>query len=184
MLAAPWLPAAPSPCLASTAPTRLIAGSGTTELYGGPDANTLIGGAGNDSFYVYSDQTQRSPMPTPAGNNTLVAIGVNAILPENVGTLNSTGSGLTGTGNDQSDSIFGDGVGSSTLIAGSGDAYMVGWQRRRQAGCRHRHRHDVWRDGANTFVFAPGDAPVGQPLTSTTSAISSPAPISSISRRS
>ena len=35
----------------------LYAGSGTTDLYGGPDTNTLVGGAGNDSFYVYSDQT-------------------------------------------------------------------------------------------------------------------------------
>ena len=77
----------------------LYAGSGTTNLYGGPDTNTLIGGAGNDSFYVYSDQTSVQDVYT-TGDNTLYASGVNATLPENVDTLQLFGSGLTGTGND------------------------------------------------------------------------------------
>jgi Ca2+-binding RTX toxin-like protein len=103
----------------------LYAGSGTTALYGGPGVNTLVGGAGDDSFYVYSDQTTVTDNYT-TGNNTLYAIGVNFTLPENVDTLYLSGPGLTGTGNDQDDTIFGDGIYASTLIAGSGNDYIVG----------------------------------------------------------
>ena len=140
----------------------LYAGSGTTNLYGGPDTNTLIGGAGNDSFYVYSDQTSVQDVYT-TGDNTLYASGVSATLPENVDTLQLFGSGLTGTGNDQDDSIFGDGVYSNTLIAGSGNDYIVGGSGGNTLVAGTGIDTMYGGTGANTFVFAPGAAPVGNP---------------------
>jgi len=140
----------------------LYAGSGTTALYGGPDANTLVGGAGNDSFYVYSNQTTVTDAYT-SGDNTLHATGVNATLPENVDTLYLYGSGLTGTGNDQNDSIFGDGVYSNTLIAGSGNDYIVGGSGGNTLVAGTGIDTMYGGTGANTFVFAPGDAPVNDP---------------------
>ena len=140
----------------------LYAGSGTTNLYGGPDANTLVGGAGNDSFYVYSDQTSVLDAYT-TGNNALYATGVNATLPENVDTLQLFGSGLTGTGNDQNDSIFGDGVYSNTLIAGTGNDYIVGGSGGNTLVAGTGIDTMYGGTGANIFVFAPGDAPVNNP---------------------
>ncbi|HUB11908.1 MAG TPA: Hint domain-containing protein [Acetobacteraceae bacterium] len=143
----------------------LYAGSGNTNLYGGPDANTLIGGAGNDSFYVYSDQTSVEDAYT-TGNNELYAVGVNATLPVNVDTLQLYGTLLTGTGNDQNDSIFGDGVYSNTLIAGSGNDYMVGGSGGNTLVSGTGIDTMYGGNGtntANTFVFAPGSAPVNNP---------------------
>ena len=105
----------------------------------------------------------RSRTPTPRGNNTLYASGVNATLPENVDTLYLYGSGLTGTGNDQNDSIFGDGVYSNTLIAGSGDDYIVGGSGGNTLVAGTGIDTMYGGKGANTFVFAPGDAPVNNP---------------------
>ena len=140
----------------------LYAGSGTTALYGGPDINTLVGGAGDDSFYVYSNQTTVTDAYT-TGNNTLYASGVNATLPKNVDTLYLYGSGLTGTGNDQDDSIFGDGVYSNTLIAGSGYDYIVGGSGGNTLVAGTGIDTMYGGTGANTFVFAPEDAPVNNP---------------------
>jgi Ca2+-binding RTX toxin-like protein len=140
----------------------LYAGSGTTNLYGGPDSNTLVGGAGNDSFYLYSNQTTVTDAYT-TGNNTLYATGANATLPENVDTLYLYGSGLTGTGNDQNDSIFGDGVYSNTLIAGSGNDYIVGGSGGNTLDAGTGIDTMYGGAGANTFVFAPGDAPTNNP---------------------
>jgi len=140
----------------------LYAGSGSTNLYGGPGANTLIGGAGNDSFYVYSDQTSVLDAYT-TGSNTLYATGVNATLPENVDTLQLYGSGLTGTGNDQNDSIFGDGVYSNTLIAGTGNDYIVGGSGGNTLVAGTGIDTIYGGTGANTFMFAPGAAPVNNP---------------------
>jgi Ca2+-binding RTX toxin-like protein len=137
----------------------LFAGSGTTNLYGGPDSNTLIGGAGNDSFYVYSDQTSVIDAST-TGNNTLYATGVNATLPENVDTLRLYGSGLAGTGNDQDDSIFGDGTYTNTLIAGLGNDYIEGGKGGNTLVAGTGIDTMYGGAGANTFMFAPGDAPV------------------------
>jgi Ca2+-binding RTX toxin-like protein len=140
----------------------LYAGSGTTALYGGPDTNILVGGAGDDSFYVYSNQTTVTDAYT-TGSNTLYAIGVNATLPENVDTLYLYGSGLTGTGNDQNDRIFGDGVYSNTLIAGSGEDYIVGGSGGNTLVAGAGIDTMYGGTGANSFVFAPGDAPVNSP---------------------
>jgi len=140
----------------------LYAGSGTTNLYGGPDTNTLIGGAGNDSFYVYSYQTTVVDAYT-TGNNALYATGVSVTLPENVDTLHLFGSGLTGTGNDQDDSIFGDGVYSNTLIAGSGNDYIVGGSGGNTLVAGTGIDTLYGGAGANTFVYAPGAAPVNNP---------------------
>jgi Ca2+-binding RTX toxin-like protein len=139
----------------------LYAGSGTTNLYGGPDDNTLVGGAGNDSFYVYSDHT--TVVDAYTGNNALYATGVSATLPANVDTLHLFGSGLTGTGNDQNDSIFGDGVYSNTLIAGSGKDNIVGGSGGNKLVAGTGIDTMNGGTGANTFVFAPGTAPVNNP---------------------
>jgi Ca2+-binding RTX toxin-like protein len=140
----------------------LFAGSGTTNLYGGPDTNTLVGGAGNDSFYVYSVHTTVSDTYT-TGNNTLYATGVSATLPENVDTLSLFGEGLTGTGNDQDDSIFGDGTYSDTLIAGTGNDYMVGGSGGNTLVAGPGIDTMYGGAGSNRFAFAPGDAPVNSP---------------------
>jgi len=140
----------------------LYAGSGTTDLYGGPGTNILVGGAGNDSFYVYSDQTTVEDTYT-TGNNALYASGVNATLPENVDTLQLYGTLLTGTGNNQNDSIFGDGTYSNTLIAGSGNDYMVGGSGGNTLAAGTGIDTMYGGTGANVFAFAPGDAPVNSP---------------------
>jgi Ca2+-binding RTX toxin-like protein len=140
----------------------LYAGSGTTALYGGPDTNYLYGGAGNDSFYVYSNQTTVTDTYI-SGNNTLYATGVNATLPENVDTLYLYGSGLTGTGNDQNDKIFGDDVYSNTLIAGSGNDSIVGGSGGNTLVAGTGIDTMTGGTGANTFAFAPGDAPINNP---------------------
>ena len=114
-----------------------------------------------------STSTAIRPAVTDAytsGNNTLYASGVNATLPENVDTLYLYGSGLTGTGNDdQKDSIFGDGVYSNTLIAGSGYDYIVGGSGGNTLVAGTGIDIMYGGTGANTFVFAPGDAPVNSP---------------------
>ena len=138
----------------------LYAGSGTTNLYGGPGTNLLLGGAGDDNFYIYSDQTTIEDIYT-TGSNALYATGVNATLPENVDTLHLFGAGLTGTGNNQNDSMFGDGVYSNTLVAGSGNDYMVGGGGDDTLVAGTGIDTMYGKAGANTFVFAPGDAPVG-----------------------
>lgn len=135
----------------------LYAGSGVTRLYGGPDSNTLVGGAGDDSFYVYSEQTTVTDAYT-TGNNTLYASGVNATLPENVDRLDLFGSGLSGTGNDQNDSIYGDGTYANTLIAGSGNDYMVGGKGDDTLVAGTGIDTMYGGAGANRFDFGPGDA--------------------------
>ena len=97
------------------------------------------------------------------GNNALYATGVDATLPENVDTLQLFGSGLTGTGNDQNDSIFGDGVYSNTLIAGTGNDYMVGGSGGNTLVAGTGIDTMYGGTGANSFDFAPGDAPVNNP---------------------
>jgi Ca2+-binding RTX toxin-like protein len=141
---------------------QLFAGSGTTYLYGGPESNTLVGGAGDDSFYVYSNQTTVTDAYT-TGNNTLYATGVNATLPENVDTLYLFGAGLTGTANDQDDSIFGDGMYSNTLVAGAGNDYMVGGSGGNTLVAGPGIDTMYGGTGANRFVFAPGDVPASNP---------------------
>jgi Ca2+-binding RTX toxin-like protein len=140
----------------------LYAGSGNTSLYGGPDGNTLYGGAGNDSFYVYSDETSVIDDYT-TGDNTLFATGVNATLPENVDTLYLYGQGLVGTGNDQTDSIFGDGVYTNTLIAGTGNDYIVGGSGGNTLVAGTGIDTMYGGTGANRFVFGPNSAPIGNP---------------------
>jgi Ca2+-binding RTX toxin-like protein len=138
----------------------LYAGSGTTSLYGGPDANTLVGGAGNDSFYVYSTNTTVTDAYT-TGENTLYATGVNFTLPTNVTTLYLFGAGLTGTGNNQNNSIFGDGIYANTLVAGSGNDYMVGGSGGNTLITGSGIDTLYGGSGANRFVFGSvADAPL------------------------
>ena len=157
----------------------LYAGSGTTALYGGPDTNTLVGGASNDSFYVYSNQTTVTDAYT-TGNNTLYASGVNATLPENVDTLYLYGSGLTGTGNDQNDRIFGDGVYSNTLIAGTGNDYIVGGSGGNTLVAGTGIDTMYGGAGANTFCSRPATHRSTTQTATTILVISSLAPTGSI----
>lgn len=138
----------------------LYAGSGVTALYGGPDANTLVGGAGSDSFYVYSTATTVTDAYTTS-TNTLYATGVSFTLPTNVTMLYLYGSGLTGTGNSQNDSIFGDGVFANTLVAGSGNDYMVGGSGGNILTTGSGIDTMYGGGGANRFVFGSvADAPL------------------------
>ena len=102
-------------------------------------------------------------------------------MPENVDTLYLYGKGLAGTGNNQNDSIFGDGVYSNTLIAGSGNDYIVGGSGGNTLVAGTGIDTMYGGTGANIFVFGPGDAPVNNPNGTTISVISSLAPTSSIS---
>jgi O-antigen biosynthesis protein len=132
---------------------------GDDSLYGGSGTDMLIGGPGGNSFYVNSPATV---IDDSAGSSDTAYSSVSFMLPHNVDTLYVYGQGLTGQGNSQYDSLFGDGTNGTTLIGGSGGDYMVGG-----AG------NDTFEPGTgpdlmygqagdNDFVFrSAADAPVG-----------------------
>ena len=122
-----------------------------------------VGGAGGNTFYINSTTTT---VDDSAGSSDTAYSSVSFALPQNVDTLHLFGQGLTGTANDQGDTIFGDPTFASTLIGGGGSDYLAGG-----AG------NDVIEGGtgpdlmfggggANRFVFkATADAPIGANLT-------------------
>src|SRR5262245_46779323 len=86
-------------------------------------ANTLIGLDGNDTYYVHSPNDVVIEAAN-GGYDTIVA-SVNYTLPANVEALYMVGSGLTGTGSDNADSLLSSG-GPNTLIGlGRDDLYYV-----------------------------------------------------------
>jgi Ca2+-binding RTX toxin-like protein len=88
---------------------------------GGP--NTLIGLGGNDTYYV--NNTEDVVVEAANGGYDTIAASVDYTLPANVEALNMTGSGLTGTGSDNADSLISSG-GPNTLIGlGGDDVYYV-----------------------------------------------------------
>jgi Ca2+-binding RTX toxin-like protein len=140
----------------------LYAGSGNDSLYGGSGSDTLVGGVGADTFYVNSANTTLAVQA--AATNTVVST-VDFTLPENVDTLYLVGAGLTGQGNDQADSMFGDGSNATVLIAGSGADYMVGGSGNDTFIAGTGPDVMYGNGGDNRFVFGSiADAPVGPNL--------------------
>ena len=103
---------------------ELNGGQGADSLFGGSGTDTLNGGLGDDSYYV-SSSTATIVENSNEGFDFVYATD-SFTLPDNVEGLSLFGIGLTGVGNDQGVSMFGDGTFSSTLIGGAGGDYMVG----------------------------------------------------------
>ena len=144
---------------------KLYAGSGDDKLYDGPGTNLLTGGVGDDSFYVTNAATTIVVNST-TGNDAVYAT-VSYTLPTNVNTLYLSGTGLTGTGNSQTDSIFGDGTYASTLIAGTGNTYMVGGAGNDIIKAGSGIDRMFGGGGVNTFVFGSAlDGQINRTLTS------------------
>ena len=138
----------------------LDGGAGNDSLYGGTGTDTLIGGTGDDAYYVSSAATTIVENPNEGVDGVYAT--VSYALPANVESLSLFGQGLTGTANDQGDSLFGDGTYATTLIGGAGADYIVG------GGGNDVIRGGGGGDtiygggGADRFVFkAVTDAPAG-----------------------
>jgi Ca2+-binding RTX toxin-like protein len=133
-------------------------------FYGdGTSGQTFVGGTGSDTFNIYNINTTVDK-PTNSGHNVIYATlgaAFSYTMPANVQELHVFGTSLTATGNDLNVSIFGDPTNGTTIVAGSGNDYMVGFS-----------GHDVlvagigtdtMYGGAGTNRFAFGsiaDAPV------------------------
>ncbi len=104
---------------------QLYGGDGDDKLYDGPGTNLLEGGKGDDSYYITNSSTTIIENPGEGGDDTVFAR-ASYTLPDNVETLYLSGPDLTGAGNDQGDTIWGDGFYASTLIGGAGDDYETG----------------------------------------------------------
>jgi Ca2+-binding RTX toxin-like protein len=144
---------------------QLYGGDGDDKLYDGPGTNLIEGGKGDDSYYITNSATTIVENPGEGGDDTVFAR-ASYTLPDNIETLYLSGPGLTGKGNDQGDSIFGDGAYASTLIGGAGDDYMVGGAGDDTIEGDGGHDLMFGGDGADTFVFkAASDAAPGPSLT-------------------
>lgn len=142
----------------------LNGGQGNDSLYSGTGTDQLIGGQGNDSYYIDSSTT--TIVENPGEGFDSVYSTVSYTLSDNIEVLSLFGSGLTGTGNDQGDSIFGDGTFASILIGGAGSDYIVGGAGDDTIAGRGGPDTMYGGGGADTFVFtALTDAPVGGSLT-------------------
>jgi Ca2+-binding RTX toxin-like protein len=138
--------------------------AGNDSLYGGTGTDQLIGGTGDDNYYVSSSTD--TIVENPGEGNDSVYSTVSFTLPQNVEVLSLFGQGLTGTGNDQGDSIFGDGTYATTLIGGAGNDYIVGGSGNDTIAGGGGVDLMYGGGGADTFVFkALTDAPVGSSLT-------------------
>ena len=137
----------------------LNGGQGNDSLYSGTGTDQLIGGQGDDAYYV--DSANATVVENSNEGYDSVYSTVSFTLPDNVEVLSLFGSGLTGTGNDQGNSIFGDGTFASTLIGGAGSDYIVGGSGD-DIIAGHGGPDTMWGNGgADTYVFtALTDAPV------------------------
>lgn len=107
----------------------IFSGGGNDTLDGGIGADNMTGSAANDTFIVdnANDVAIASALPPPKGNDTVKAsvdydMSVNAV---DVINLILTGSAVTGTGNDEDNTITGNGN-VNTLIGLTGDdAYIM-----------------------------------------------------------
>jgi VCBS repeat-containing protein len=96
---------------------------GSETLISSFGANTLIGLGGDDFYYVRD--TGDVVIEAPNGGYDILAARVDYTLPANVEALYMVGSGLTGTGSDNADSLLSRG-GPNTLIGlGGDDLYYV-----------------------------------------------------------
>ena len=148
----------------------LYGGGGNDSLYGGTGADTLIGGAGGNSFYVNSTATTVTESNVGSADTTYAS--VDFTLPANVDTLyvynigTPTGPALTGTGNNDGDTLWGDGVYATELIGGTGNDSITGGAGNDTIVGGGGH-DTMWGNGGNNiFVFhSAADATPGQDLT-------------------
>src|ERR1700722_9641246 len=97
----------------------LNGGGGHDALYGGSGTDLLVGGAGGNAFYVNSTTT--TVEENNIGSSDTVYATVSFALPANVDTLFLYGQSLSGTGNNDGDTMFGDGTFATVLTGGTGD---------------------------------------------------------------
>ena len=136
---------------------------GNDKLYGGPGTDLLIGGAGGNTFYINSTTTT---VDDSLGSGDTAYSSVSFALPENVDTLYVYGEGVTGTANNQNDTLFGDGTNGTVLIGGAGDDYMVGSSANNTFEPGTGPDLMFGRGSENDFVFrSAADAPIGSTLT-------------------
>jgi Ca2+-binding RTX toxin-like protein len=101
----------------------LYGGDGNDLLYGGPDADKLVGGAGDDQYFTGTGDKVMED--ADGGYDTVITV-VSTRLAANVEALWLYGGvGLSGTGNDLDNVIFGNGSG-CTLSGEGGADYIVG----------------------------------------------------------
>jgi Ca2+-binding RTX toxin-like protein len=145
--------------------TNLIGGTGNDWLYSGTSgADTMTGGAGDDSYVV--NNPADTIIENPGGGTDAVYVSFSFTLPDNFETLTLNGSGLSGTGNNQGDSIFGDASNATILHGGTGDDYIVGGSGNDTISGGGGTDVMWGQDGADTFVFtSQDDAAVGGALT-------------------
>jgi hypothetical protein len=142
----------------------LYAGNGSDTLYGGTGNDTLVGGSGTDVFYVQSTTTEIIENTATVSDSVLST--VSFALPTNVNTLSLFGSGLTGTANDQNDSLFGDGTNATVLIGGAGLDYIVAGSGNDTIYGGTGTELMYGGGGANLFVFTSlADMPTGSLVT-------------------
>ena len=142
----------------------LIGGTGNDFLYGGSGTNTMTGGLGDDTYYVSSATDTIVEKPNEGFDSVYATVSFK--LPDNCELLQINGAGLTATGNDTGDRIFGDGTFASTLIGGAGDDYIVGGAGNDTIAGGGGVNTMYGNGGSDSFVFkAVGDAAPGTNLT-------------------
>ena len=96
-------------------------GAETLISTGGP--NTLVGLGGNDTYYVY--KIADVVIEAANGGYDIIAASVDYTLPANAEALYMLGSGLTGTGSDNADSLLSSGGPNILIGLGGDDLYYV-----------------------------------------------------------
>ena len=102
----------------------LNGGAGNDALFGGTGADRLVGGDGDDSYFV-DDAGAVIVESLNKGYDSVYAT-VSFTLKANFEVLQLFGNGLTGKGNNDANSIFGDGTFGNTLYGLNGNDYIVG----------------------------------------------------------
>ena len=101
----------------------LIGGAGNDYLDGGPGVDTMTGGDGNDIYTV--DNPADQVIEQANGGYDTVYAHASFGLPANVEQINVYGSGITATGNDLGNTLYGDGNFATTLNGMAGADYIV-----------------------------------------------------------
>jgi Ca2+-binding RTX toxin-like protein len=103
----------------------LDGGAGDDTLYGGAGIDTMMGKTGNDTYFV-DDPGDIIKEALAWGTADWVYVFSTYILANNVEGMQLFGDGLTGTGNNIANTIYGDGAFANTLYGLGGDDYIVG----------------------------------------------------------